>query len=204
MARLILASGSPRRKEILEQAGFDFEILSVEHKEYSQYSEPEDIVKDLALQKAKPVAELIEKERNITEHKIILGADTIVVQDYKILGKPIDKEDAFSILNSLQGRTHQVFTGVAVIALNNGNRDEFCFAEKTLVKVCPMDLEEINQYIATKECMDKAGAYAIQGRFGRYIEGITGDYYNVVGFPISRFCQEMKSRGFLDNLIISC
>ena len=203
MARLILASNSPRRKEILEQAGIDFEILSVEHKEYSQYSKPEDMVKDLALQKAEATAGLMEKELKIAENKMIVGADTVVVQEHKILGKPIDRKDAFSMLHFLQGRTHQVFTGIAVIVFKDGRKENFCFAEKTLVKVCSMDSEEIYHYIAMEESMDKAGAYAIQGKFAPYIEGITGDYYNVVGFPLSRFYQEMKSRGFLDNLIIS-
>lgn len=196
MARLILASSSPRRKEILEQAGMDFEVFVVEQKEHSQFLEPEDFVKELALQKAIAVANKIEgKLEEETEEKIILGADTIVVYDHKILGKPRDMEHAFHMLDSLQGKIHQVFTGVAMIILKKGKREEICFAEKTEVKVCHLEPEEIRQYILTGESVDKAGAYAIQGRFCRYIEGIQGDYYNVVGFPISRFCQEIKNKG---------
>lgn len=210
MVKCILASGSPRRKEILEQAGIDFEILLTEHEEYSELLEPEAFVKELALKKAEAAADMIEKkqaeniENGQNKKTIIIGADTVVVQNHTILGKPIDHEAAFSMLNSLQGKAHQVFTGVAVIVLKNECREKFCFAEETLVKVCPMEPEEIHKYILTKEPMDKAGGYAIQGRFGRYIEGITGDYYNVVGFPISRFCREMKNKGLLDNIMITC
>ncbi len=205
MAGLILASNSPRRKEILKQAGIDFEVFSVEQEEYSEQLEPEEFVKELAFKKAEnAVQEIEEKKKWEKEDKMIIGADTIVVQDGKILGKPINDRDTFSMINSLQGKTHQVFTGVAVLILKNGRKESICFAEKTLVKVYPMDVEEIQSYISTGESFDKAGGYAIQGRFGQYIEGIIGDYYNVVGFPLSRFYQEMKKRGLLDNLMISC
>lgn len=199
MSRIILASASPRRKEILAQAGIDFEVLSAEHEEHSDYQEPEDFVKDLASQKAEAAAAVFEENFGKTaENTIIIGADTVVVLKRQILGKPKDEGEAFTMLSSLQGKSHYVFTGVSVIILSeNGSREQLCFAESTRVQVCRMAPEEIRCYIATGEPMDKAGSYAIQGRFAPYIEGIEGDYYNVVGFPLCRFYQEVKNKHIL-------
>jgi septum formation protein len=138
------------------------------------------------------------ERESLEQELLVIGADTIVASDGKILGKPKDEKEAFLMLSGLQGKWHQVYTGVCVEVLEKeGERRKICFAERTDVKVSDMDAEEIRNYIATKEPMDKAGSYAIQGRFGRYVERIEGDYYNVVGFPLSRFFRELKEIGIL-------
>lgn len=196
MDRIILASASPRRKEILSQAGISFEVLAAEHEEKSCFHEPEALVKDLAAQKAAAVAAIVKEKFSKGETAagpVVIGADTVVALHGQILGKPKDEEDAFRMLSGLQGTAHQVYTGVSLIRLTgDGRKEQISFAEATHVSIAPMSPEEIRRYIATKEPMDKAGSYAIQGKFARYIEGIKGDYYNVVGFPLHRFCVEAK------------
>lgn len=207
--RVILGSASPRRKELLEQIGIEFEIVVSDAKEHYESSLPEEIVRELALMKAENVAEeLRRREKSVTESSnllydeadeihlrniIVIGADTIVVRDREILGKPSDKEDAFHMIKSLQGRMHQVHTGVAVLDFDeNGNMHVTNQAEETKVYVHEMTDEEIRQYIATGEPMDKAGAYGIQGRFAAFIDRIEGDYYNVVGLPVAYLYQQLK------------
>lgn len=204
--KIILASGSPRRKEILTQAGLEFEVLSADHEEKSESRDPEEFVKELAKQKADAAVQEL-KKRMDGESFLVIGADTVVSLNGAILGKPKDEKDAFSMLSFLQGNVHQVYTGVCMEKLEQGKeRQTVCFAQKTDVKVAAMEQGEIEAYIATKEPMDKAGSYAIQGRFGRYIEEISGDYYNVVGFPICRFFEELKKQmpAFLDKADIPC
>lgn len=180
--QIILASASPRRREILEQVGIPFTIMPSTKEERMTKEVPEEIVKELALVKARDV-----KERT-SDKAIIIGADTIVVHKNKIFGKPENKEAAISMLQSLQGDTHKVYTGVAIIKEDN----IINFAVETSVVVVPMSTEEIEAYTDTKEPMDKAGAYGIQGRFAVYIKEIIGDYYNAVGFPISAIYKELK------------
>lgn len=196
MDRIILASASPRRKEILSQAGISFEVFAADHEEKSCFHDPEELVKDLAAQKAEAVAAVLKGEGSKGETAagpVIIGADTVVALHGQILGKPKNEEDAFWMLSKLQGTAHQVYTGVSLIRLTgDGRKEQISFAEATHVSIVPMSPEEIRRYIATKEPMDKAGSYAIQGKFARYIEGIKGDYYNVVGFPLHRFCVEAK------------
>ncbi len=192
--RIILASASPRRKELLEQIGVEFEIITSQAEEEYYNTDPEEIVKELSLMKALDVAQG-EEDNYIEGDCIIIGADTIVVRDQEILGKPVDEEDAFEMLRSLQGRSHMVYTGVAIIECREGIDEEdggvgFTFditnhAIGTKVHVMPMAEEEIREYIRTGEPMDKAGAYGIQGRFAAYVEGIEGDYFNVMGLPVS-------------------
>jgi septum formation protein len=184
---LILASQSPRRKELLAQIGLTFTVKQSDCEEKIEGTDPEEIVKSLSRQKAKAVAENAEKGY------IVLGADTIVVLDGRILGKPRDEEDAFRMLQGLQGREHMVYTGVTLIQEEKG----LCvsFAEGTKVSVWPMSGEEIRDYIKTGEPMDKAGAYGIQGRFAAFIEKIEGDYTNVVGLPLARVYHELKKMG---------
>lgn len=195
MDRIILASASPRRKEILSQAGISFEVFAADHEERSCFHDPEELVKDLAVQKAEAAADLL-KRKDFKEEAcagyVIIGADTVVALHGQVLGKPKDEEDAFDMLSELQGSTHQVYTGVSLLRLWDGRKEQISFAEATYVSIANMSPEEIRRYIATKEPMDKAGSYAIQGKFARYIEGIKGDYYNVVGFPLYRFCAEVK------------
>ncbi len=208
MGRIILASGSPRRREILAGAGVKFEVLALDHKEDCRCTEPEELVKELAGQKAEAAAEFLLKKADLEEAALVIGADTVVAKDGKILGKPGTKEEAFSMLSLLQGSSHQVFTGVSLAAVAEGKiLEKFCFAEETKVHVVCVEDEELRAYIATGEPMDKAGGYAIQGKFGRYIEGIEGDYYNVVGFPLCRFFRELKKQkgilgSFLDKTVI--
>ncbi len=183
MEKIILASGSPRRSELLAQVGIPFEVLVSEADEIITKTEPGEIVEELSQCKARAVAD------KITVGKpLVLGADTIVVQDGKVLGKPHSEEDAFQMLQSLSGRTHAVYTGVTFI---QGTR-EYSFHEKTEVCVYPMTEAEIRTYITSGDCMDKAGAYGIQGSFAAYVQGISGDYYTVMGLPIGRVYQELK------------
>jgi MAF protein len=189
MKKIVLASASPRRKELLEQIGISFDIMVGTGEEKITKSEPKEIVKELALEKAKQVVEKVE------DTEIIIGADTIVSIGQQILGKPRDEQEAANMLEQLQGNTHQVYTGVAIL-INKGNIwEEYMFAEQTEVTMYPMSAEEIAYYISTKEPMDKAGAYGIQGKSAIYIEKISGDYSNVVGLPIAKLYQAMKDIG---------
>ena len=190
MKRVILASASPRRRELLTQIGIDFDVMVSEQEEVCHGTEPEEIVQELALLKAEYVAEkLTEDER---EGKVIVGADTIVVQDGKILGKPRGEAEAFSMLQGLQGREHAVYTGTAALYFTRGKRECVKKAVRTKVYVHAMTEKEIRAYIASGEPMDKAGAYGIQGKFAAFIERIEGDYYNVVGLPVFSVYQTLK------------
>lgn len=171
--KLILASKSPRRSEILKNAGIEFSVRVKEVDEtIPDGTSPEDAVVLLAIRKAKAV----ERYKN----EIILSADTVVVSGDKILGKPKDREDAVNMLKSLSGKVHSVYTGVCAIC------DEFSvsFAERTDVEFLSISDEEIYAYTDTEECYDKAGAYAIQGLASKFIKGIRGDFFNVVGLPV--------------------
>lgn len=193
MKRIILGSASPRRRELLEQIGITFEVATSDKDEVYTSDVPAEIVKELAQMKAENVASDIEEKEGKLANAIVIGADTIVVRDETILGKPSDEEDAFQILKSLQGRTHQVYTGVALLVYDaDGSRRIICHAEKTDVCVHEMSGMEIQNYIATGDPMDKAGAYGIQGRFAAYIDKIDGDYYNVVGLPVAYVYQRIK------------
>ncbi|MCD7981157.1 MAG: Maf family protein [Clostridiales bacterium] len=190
--RIILGSASPRRKELLERMGLEFEVIPSKGEEIITKEAPPDIVTELAGQKAEAVA------RTMTEDDmLIIGADTIVAYEHQILGKPADEEDAFRMLRHLSGNTHQVYTGVCLIRINSEGYEEYCFYEKTDVTFYFMTDQEIRAYIRTGDPMDKAGAYGIQGVCGKYIREIQGDYNNVVGLPIARLYQEMKKHGFL-------
>ncbi len=195
MKQIILASGSPRRRELLEQIGYTFEIVTSEKEEVYQSTEPQEIVKELALLKAKDVAEKITKERGEDCQRILIGADTVVAHQGKVLGKPKDKADAARMLDALQGNAHDVYTGVAVICYDKEGKEEvISHAVGTKVYVDAMTEEEIQAYIETGEPMDKAGAYGIQGRFAAHIRKIEGDYYNVVGLPVSYIYKVLREK----------
>ncbi|PFZ11875.1 septum formation inhibitor Maf [Bacillus pseudomycoides] len=182
MKKLILASGSPRRKELLELAGVPFEIVVSEIEEtIGAYSSPADIVMSLALQKSSAVVEH-------HEDSVVLGADTIVTYESRILGKPKDESEAKEILQLLSGKTHEVYTGVALIS----KEKTVTFYERTEVTFWELTEEEIDAYIATKEPLDKAGSYGIQGKGSIFVQHIQGDYYSVVGLPIARLVRELK------------
>lgn len=188
---IILASASPRRSEIMTQAGFTFTVVPSSVEENIISETPDKIVEDLALQKANDVYRTIKKDYEGKDF-IVIGADTIVCYNGEILGKPEDEQEAFDMLKLLSDRTHQVYTGVAILYRCEGAKQVYFFSEKTDVTFCATNDYELKDYIATLDCMDKAGAYGIQGPFAKHIKGINGDYFNVVGLPISRLYQELK------------
>lgn len=183
--KIILASASPRRKELLGKTGMEFEILPAKGEELITKKLPWEVVEELSLQKAREIAD------QQTEECIVIGADTIVAKGEKIMGKPKDQAHAFEMLTEIAGDTHQVYTGVTMIRTGKEEKT-VTFAEKTEVSLYPMSEKEKNAYIATGDPMDKAGAYGIQGDFAIYVKEISGDYYNVVGLPIGKVYQELK------------
>lgn len=205
--KVILASASPRREELLRQIGIVPEVIPSRVEEKVTKKEPDQVVMELSRQKAEEVAARLEKtqKENFTEDsaekaekteaeegasltQVVVGSDTVVYADGRILGKPADYDDAANMLRTLQGETHRVYTGVTLIA---GERKK-TFAVETEVDVYPMSEQEIEVYLACGESMDKAGAYGIQGRFAAHIRGIRGSYTNVMGLPAGRVYQEMK------------
>lgn len=196
MYKVILASGSPRRKEIMDIMGIKYEVISSDVKEEVRETEPAAMVKALAILKSNAVADIIYKEKQKDQEYIIIGADTMVFYEENALGKPKDVEDAVRMISMLSGDTHEVYTGVGIVILHNdGAREELSTAVSTKVSVQDMTMDQIREYVATGEPMDKAGAYAIQGQFGIYIKEIQGDYYNVVGFPIAKIYSMLLKKG---------
>lgn len=194
--KLYLASASPRRKELLKQIGLSFKTMPSTVEEKITKTEPSQVVEELSYQKAVDVCGKLAAEGK--EDFVVIGADTVVSCWGKIMGKPKDKEDACRMLGELQGKSHQVYTGVT---LAWKSRDispmYFTFSECTDVTMYSMPEEEIRKYVDSGEPMDKAGAYAIQGLCAAHIQGICGDYNNVVGLPVGRVYQELKNRGLL-------
>lgn len=191
--RVVLASASPRRKELLKRAGVAFEVLPATGEEIITGENPPEVVMELAFKKAKEVAgKLAAKDGG---ELLILGADTVVTYDGVVLGKPRDEADAVRMLSVLSGSTHSVFTGVALIYQAKGTERVLNFYQETRVTMYPMSPGEIQAYVRSGEPMDKAGAYGIQGRGTVFIEKIAGDYNNVVGLPMARVYQEMKKLG---------
>ena len=198
MEKIILASSSPRRRELMAQAGFAFEVLVSEADETIETETPGEMVEVLSERKAAAVAEEIKRQGFTEESVLLVGADTMVAIDGKKLGKPKDEKGAEEMLEELSGRTHQVYTGVTLIRLKkaeNGSilQESRTFSEGTDVSFYPLTKEEIRSYIATGEPMDKAGAYGIQGKAAVFVKEIKGDYNNVVGLPIARLYQELKN-----------
>lgn len=189
--KIILASASPRRRELLAWAGVDFQVITGSGEEHIRETEPSRIVEELSAEKAFQVAETISEE----EGTVVIGADTIVSFQGKILGKPSDKADSRKTLEMLQGNTHQVYTGVTILENTRGKWQKTSFAEKTDVTFYPVSEKEIRDYVKTKEPMDKAGSYGIQGLFGIYVKSISGEYSNVVGLPVGRLFYEAKKSG---------
>lgn len=184
---IILASGSPRRRELLHQIGITPVIRPSQVEEVVTSDVPEEVVVDLSAQKAEDVAV------SSPLGSVVLGADTVVAVDGLILGKPASHAEACEMIRHLQGKTHQVYTGVTIIINEESGVRGTSFYEVTDVWVYPMTEEEILSYGASEEPMDKAGAYGIQGQFAAYIKGIRGDYSNVVGLPVGRVYQELKT-----------
>jgi septum formation protein len=190
--KLILASASARRAEILHDAGFSFAVLSSEVDETPIPGEsPEGLVQRLADAKAELVS------ARAVGPAIVIAADTEVALDGHVLGKPRTSEDARKMLAKLSGRTHSVLTGVTLIRLPDAERRRF--VEITQVHFAPIPDEEIARYLATGESFDKAGSYAIQGRAGRYVPRIEGCYFNIVGLPLARLSQALLELGWSEE-----
>jgi septum formation protein len=190
--KLILASASPRRAEILRDAGLSFTVVSSAVDETPYPGEaPQTLAQRLADAKADLVA------ARAVGTAIVIAADTVVVLDGQLLGKPRSTDDARRMLEQLSGRTHSVHTGVSLIRLPDAER--FHFVETTLVTFSKLSADEISQYLATEEPYDKAGAYAIQGRAGRYIQRIEGCYHNVVGLPLAHLIAVLRELGWTEG-----
>lgn len=184
---MILASASPRRTEILENFGFSFKTIVKNIDETSDKTRAEEKILEIAEKKAKAAAIDFPDEN-------VIGADTVVVVDGKILGKPKDKKEAFSMLKSLSGRNHEVITAFSFININKN----ISYSDYEITKVYFKNLtdDEINWYINTKEPMDKAGAYGIQGKGAFFVEKIEGDFFSVMGFPLGKFVRFLNKTGF--------
>lgn len=188
--KIILASASPRRRELLEQIGLAFEVRVSNVEEKVTAREPGQVVEELSGQKAEAVFGTLE---TMDEDVLVIGADTVVAMEGKILGKPSGPEQAVKMLEWMEGKSHEVYTGVAL--LYRGKEGAVCrkvFHERTKVHFYSMTEREIRDYVSLGGCADKAGAYGIQGIFARYVRGIEGDYNNVVGLPTGRLYQEAK------------
>ncbi len=182
MTDIILASASPRRSELMTLAGFRFDVICADIDEIvPENARPQEVVMSLALQKAQAVAKDHGKSA-------VVGSDTVVALDGKILGKPHSEKEAVEMLRSLSGRTHKVYTGVAIVC----GEKVTSFFDETEVEFYPLTDAEIFDYVATGEPMDKAGAYGIQGRGAVLVKRINGDYFNVMGLPISKVYRELK------------
>lgn len=181
---VILASGSPRRQELLRLIYPEFTVLKPDCDEnIAEVSAPEQLPEKLAVKKL-----LCVKEKSVNSNDTIIAADTAVIIDNICLGKPENEGAAENMLRSLSGRTHKVVTGVAVSA----NGRTLSFSETTEVTFYALDSKEIEEYIATGEPFDKAGAYGIQGRGGLFVREIRGDYFNVVGLPVGRLARTLR------------
>ena len=191
MDKIILASQSPRRRELLTQIGLDYQVIPSTVEEVITETDPKLVVQELSRQKAEDVAGSVLRDR---EGILVIWADTVVSYQGQILGKPVDTDDAVRMLSMLQGNAHSVFTGVTLIRRGLKETWQVTFAEETRVHMYPMTEAEIRWYVGTGEPMDKAGAYGIQGLCARFVEKIEGDYNNVVGLPVGKIWQELKKR----------
>lgn len=189
MRKIILASASPRRRELLEQGGIPFTVIPSQAEEKITTEQPGQVVEELSYLKC---SDIYEKSLGDV---LVIGADTVVASEGKILGKPSSQKDAVKMLQSLQRREHEVYTGVTIMAREGNENRKKTFHEKTKVVFYPMSDEEIRSYVNTGEPMDKAGAYGIQGKSAVFIKEISGDYNNVVGLPLARLYQELKNMG---------
>ncbi|QYR23375.1 Maf family protein [Paenibacillus sp. sptzw28] len=192
--QLVLASSSPRRRELVSSLDLSLPVLilstDTDERTPPEWA-PSHIVEQLALRKAHAAISMLEGE--LASHSVIIGADTIVVVDGEVLGKPKDEADAADMLLKIQGRQHQVYSGVACIRTQDGL--EQVAHRMTLVSMKPLELDRIKRYVATGEPMDKAGSYAIQGLGATLVNGIDGCYFNVVGLPLSLLSDMLSTFG---------
>lgn len=196
---LILASASQRRQELMRMCGYEFTVMPSEAVEEAAIRDPSELVKRLSLLKAETVMRALPKERR--RGAVVLGSDTVVVLDGEIIGKPKSEEEAFAMLRAESGRVNTVYTGVAVVRCADTPSGEelvsTAVSDACDVRFAELEDDEILDYIATGDPMDKAGAYGIQGRFSMFIEGISGSYFTVMGLPIHLVYRELKKLGIL-------
>ena len=186
---LILASKSPRRKEILKNLGVDFNIITCETDEHTNETNGKKYVEEIAFRKGNAVCELLESKGNFNEDDIILSCDTVVVSsDGEIMGKPVDRADAKRMILAFSGKPHFVISGIALITKSK----TVVTSESTTVYFDKVNESDIEPYLDTDEADDKAGAYAIQGYASLWINGIEGDYFNVVGLPVKKLSDTLK------------
>lgn len=188
MNKVILASASPRRRELLEQIGIEFEVIVSKADENIKADTPSQLVMSLSEIKAQAVYDAA----GLKNGEMIIGADTVVVLEGMVLGKPRDKENAKEMLRKLSDNRHEVLTGVTILYMTEGILKKETFHEKTFVYTYAISEKEIEEYIETNEPMDKAGSYGIQGIGAKFIKKIDGDYNNVVGLPVSKIYQKIK------------
>lgn len=189
MKNIILASASPRRRELLDTVGIPFSVCPSQGEEKIRVSSPAEIVEELSEQKAREVF------LKTSGEVLVIGADTVVAAKGNVLGKPKDRKEAIQMLKKLQGASHEVYTGVTMLSRDDHGEQQKTFHVMTAVEFYPMSEEEIESYVDTGEPMDKAGAYGIQGKAGIFVKEIRGDYNNVVGLPVARLYQELKQMG---------
>ena len=192
--KIILASASPRRQELLKNLFDNFDIRTSSCEETAVLETPSQYVMDLARQKADDVATqyIEESAGSSAKETLVIGADTIVYSDGHVLGKPSGPAGAQAMLQSLSGKDHHVYTGVSLVHIKDGEKHIHNFFECTRVSVSPLSDAEILAYIDTSDPFDKAGSYGIQGYFSRHIRGIEGDYFNVVGLPVNKLYEQLK------------
>lgn len=194
--RIVLASGSPRRKQILENIGLKFEVIPSGYEENldkSLFKHPHEYVLETAKHKTLEVAERLKNDKKAPD--LVIGADTVVTMDGKIFEKPKDEDDAFQMLSGFSGRCHTVITGVILVSPKKGQGfDIKSFHEATEVEFDEVTPEVVRAYIATGEPMDKAGGYGIQAVGGTLVKGIKGDYFNVMGFPLHHFAKRLLEK----------
>lgn len=188
--KIILASASPRRQELLKHIFDDFTVHTSSCEENTIFETPSKYVMDLASQKALDVAGYYLASETET---LVIGADTIVFSEGSILGKPVDRNDAYQMIKSLSGKAHEVYTGLSLVHIHNSCKHIYSSFACTKVHVKELTDEEITAYIDSPEPYDKAGSYGVQGIFCRHISGIEGDYFNVVGLPVHLLYEELKA-----------
>ena len=189
LPHIILASASPRRKDLLTQIGAAITVMPADVDESLTETDPEALVKALSYRKAHAVFSTCAKQGKLRDRTVILGADTVVALDDEILGKPKDEADAIRMIDAMQGGHHRVLSGVTLIGENG---ESVTFAESTEVHLYPMSKAEIESYVSSGEAFGKAGAYGIQGPFAAFVQKVDGSYTNVVGLPVGRVYQELK------------
>lgn len=188
---LVLASGSPRRKELLQSIGLNFSVIASNIDESLAERDPRKFVIELSLAKARDVASKIQAD--LKERTLVLGSDTIVVLDQQILGKPDTSEHAYEMLMQLSGKAHQVYTGVSVVDLPDGEEASICQSSSVIFR--KLDPQEARFYANSEEPMDKAGAYALQGTAAAFVDKVDGCYSNIIGLPLPETVKLLRKFG---------